>query len=154
MVSRLPYFGGLESFLRCQTADSMLLANTGISYNRSSVLPRRLITYPRYKWSDGDDSDGEHLAFERNSPKLRLGLDYIWSRIVEAYTSRELSLISDRRQAVRSVTDFIAARFSDADSGKDRYRHGIWRSCAVACLVLQVGSSRPSLRIAGAPSWS
>lgn len=141
---RLLVFGDLEPFLRCRTKEATLPAPSCIAYDARKIEP------PRF--ANEMQSGGGYSVLDEDGASIDLRLEFQWPRLVEQYTQRELGLMEDRPHAIAGVVNALARITGDA------CWWGVWRSCAVACLLWAVDSEEGSARVPGAgggvPTWS
>ncbi|CAM1503118.1 Fc.00g078940.m01.CDS01 [Cosmosporella sp. VM-42] len=137
---RLLVFGDLEPFLRCQTKEATMRRHTCVTYDADMIKPQRFMN----KIKSGP---GYNVIYE-DGAVIDLRLEFLWKDLMEQYTHRELGLQEDRPIAIAGVIDFIS------DLTGDKCFYGIWKSCAVACLLwkFDADSECESIRIPGLPS--
>ncbi|KAI1773591.1 HET-domain-containing protein [Hypoxylon cercidicola] len=136
---RLLVFGDLEPFIRCRTANVMRQSANCIQYTSATVHPRRII---RNAVRDGIGGDVES-ANDRSDE-----LEFLWRELIEEYTRRDLTFPQDRQHAISGIVDFLSSTYGD------KCNFGIWRSCAVACLLWKATPGRESYAIPDLPTWS
>ena len=142
LCSRQLVFGDLEPFLRCQNHYPLVKAQTCVEYVSARLQPQFLINGIICNEERGiDRKDGIH--HDRR-------LEVVWEKMVNEYTSRTLGFEEDRPHAVASIIDLISRTTGDECA------YGVWKSCAVPCLIWAVApvegiEIRPILRL---PSWS
>ncbi|KAI0165153.1 HET-domain-containing protein [Hypoxylon sp. FL1284] len=136
---RLLVFGDLEPFIRCRTANAMSQSPSCIRYMSATIHPRRIISNKVRYGRDGDVESANDRSDE---------LEFLWRELVEEYTRRDLSFPQDRQHAITGIVDFLSPTY------RDKCHFGIWKSCAVACLLWKVTPGRESYAITDLPTWS
>ncbi|KAJ4287046.1 hypothetical protein N0V88_007811 [Collariella sp. IMI 366227] len=122
---RLLVFGDLEPFLRCQTKEATTAAMTCIRYPAGMLEPG-----PRLA-KEMKSGEGYNVLVEDDETVIDMRLEFRWPQLVEQYTRRELGVQEDRANAIAGVVSAM-----EGITGMCHY--GVWRSCAVACLLWAV----------------
>ncbi|KAI8624251.1 HET-domain-containing protein [Xylariaceae sp. FL1651] len=136
---RLLVFGDLEPFVRCRTKNVIGKSQSYIQYGMSAVHPKRIID------SLVISQDHDRGLFVDT---MAGNLDFLWREIVEQYTLRELSFLTDRQYAISGVVDFLSGIFND------ECYFGVWKSCAVVCLLWKTEPLERRTIIPDIPTWS
>ncbi|KAF2973247.1 hypothetical protein GQX73_g249 [Xylaria multiplex] len=136
---RLLVFGDLEPFVRCRTKNVIRKSRSYIQYEMSAIHPRRII-----------DSVANSQAHEQGLfvDTKAANLDFLWREIVEQYTIRELSIPEDRPFAISGVIDLLSEMFND------ECHFGVWKSCAVVCLLWKTDPLENRTVLPDIPTWS
>ncbi|KAI8959160.1 HET-domain-containing protein [Daldinia sp. FL1419] len=136
---RLLVFGDLEPFIRCRSKNVMKRSWSAIDYELSAVYPRRII-----------DSVASSQAQKNGMIVDTKGgdLNSIWREIVEQYTLRQLTYITDRPLAISGVVDFLSHTF------RDKCHFGVWESSPLTSLLWKTTPVEERESISGLPTWS
>ncbi|KAK3293615.1 heterokaryon incompatibility protein-domain-containing protein [Chaetomium fimeti] len=163
---RLLTFGDLEPYLRCRTKEATVAARTAIRYDPRTLQPRRFeaelqsttphttttIQYSEEREGEGEMRDMGEMTLMEGGESIDLRLEFRWPSLVGQYTRRALAEGADRPHAIAGVVAALAGITGDVCAW------GVWRSCAVACLLWAVeGEGKGEVRVrveGGLPTWS